>query len=56
MIESRNLKVDIEVDGGINKTTAQAVVEAGANVLVAGSAVYGAPDVAKTIQELRGRS
>ncbi|MDF2928589.1 ribulose-phosphate 3-epimerase [Anaerospora sp.] len=56
MIESRNLKVDIEVDGGINKTTAQAVVEAGANVLVAGSAVYGAPDVAKAIQELRGRS
>jgi ribulose-phosphate 3-epimerase len=56
MIESRNLKVDLEVDGGINKTTAQAVVEAGANVLVAGSAVYGAPDVAKAIQELRGRS
>lgn len=56
MIESHNLKVDIEVDGGINKTTAQAVVEAGANVLVAGSAVYGAPDVAKAIQELRGRS
>lgn len=56
MIESRNLKVDIEVDGGINKTTAQAVVEAGANVLVAGSAVYGAPDVAKAIQELRGPS
>lgn len=56
MIESCNLKVDIEVDGGINKTTAQAVVEAGANVLVAGSAVYGAPDVAKAIQELRGRS
>ncbi len=56
MIESRNLKVDIEVDGGINKTTAQAVVEAGANVLVAGSAVYGAPDVAKAIEELRGRS
>jgi ribulose-phosphate 3-epimerase len=56
MIESRNLKVDIEVDGGINKTTAQAVVEAGANILVAGSAVYGAPDVAKAIQELRGRS
>lgn len=56
MIESRNLKVDIEVDGGINKTTAQAVVEAGANVLVAGSAVYGAPDVAKAIQELRGHS
>lgn len=56
LIESRNLQVDIEVDGGINKSTARMVVDAGANVLVAGSAVYGAPDVAKAIQELRGLS
>jgi ribulose-phosphate 3-epimerase len=42
-IESRGLDVDIEVDGGIGPATARVVVEAGANVLVAGSAVYGAP-------------
>lgn len=56
LIESRNLKVDIEVDGGINKSTARTVVDAGATILVAGSAVYGAPDVTKAIQELRGLS
>lgn len=56
LIESRNLKVDIEVDGGINKTTARTVVDAGATILVAGSAVYGAPDVTKAIQDLRGLS
>lgn len=56
LIESRNLKIDIEVDGGINKTTARTVVDAGATILVAGSAVYGAPDVTKAIQDLRGLS
>ena len=35
---------DLEVDGGINPATVQSVVEAGANVLVAGSAVFGAAD------------
>lgn len=44
---------DIEVDGGIVPATAKQVVEAGANVLVAGSAVYGAPDPAAAIAALR---
>jgi ribulose-phosphate 3-epimerase len=42
-IERRNLDVDIEVDGGIGAATTPAVVAAGANVLVAGSAIFGAP-------------
>ncbi len=41
MIDSRGLKVDLAVDGGINERTAPQVVEAGANVLVMGSAVFG---------------
>ncbi len=41
MIQERMLNADIEVDGGIHEGTARQVVEAGANVLVAGSAVYG---------------
>jgi len=45
---------DIEVDGGINKETAKAVIEAGANVLVAGTFVFGSKDVKKAIRELRG--
>ncbi|MBF6614869.1 MAG: ribulose-phosphate 3-epimerase [Chloroflexi bacterium] len=40
----RGLRCDIEVDGGIHEQTAPKVVEAGANLLVAGSAVYGTPD------------
>ena len=44
----------IEVDGGVDRTTAPGVVEAGAEVLVAGSAVYGHDDgVSAAIQELR---
>lgn len=44
----------IEVDGGVNKETAPIVIEAGANLLVAGSAVYGQPDRKKAISEIRG--
>ena len=45
---------DLEVDGGVNLETARLVTEAGANVLVAGSAVYGAADSATMIATLRG--
>ncbi len=41
MIRERGLDIDIEVDGGINDGTIRTVLEAGANVLVAGSAVFG---------------
>lgn len=41
IIEDRGLAVDIEVDGGINKDTVHTVLSAGANVIVAGSAVFG---------------
>src|SRR3989338_3216270 len=44
---------DIEVDGGINKETSQKAVEAGANVLVAGTAIFGRTDTKKAIEELR---
>ncbi len=45
--------LDIEVDGGINVDTAKLATQAGANVLVAGSSVYGAKDVAAAIDILR---
>lgn len=44
---------DLEVDGGVNPLTASAVVRAGANVLVAGSAIYASDNVARAIAELR---
>lgn len=46
--------IRLEVDGGVNTKTATSVIEAGADVLVAGSAVFGAPDMAQAIRMLRG--
>lgn len=54
MIKERDLAVDIQVDGGINDKTAKLITAAGANILVAGSYVYGAEDVAQAIASLRG--
>lgn len=53
IIDRYNPACDLEVDGGINAKTALQVVEAGANVLVAGSSVYGAPDIEQAIASLR---
>ena len=54
IIEKYNPACELEVDGGIAPNTAPLVVEAGANVLVAGSAVYGAADIPAAISALRG--
>jgi ribulose-phosphate 3-epimerase len=52
-IERQGLQCEVEVDGGINEETAPLVVEAGADVLVAGSAVFGPREgVAVAIQKL----
>ena len=53
LIEQRNPACLLEVDGGIGPETAKKAVAAGANVLVAGSAVYGAPDIEQAIAALR---
>ena len=53
LITERGLDVDIQVDGGINAETSKLVRAAGANVLVAGSYVYGAEDTAKAIASLK---
>ena len=52
-IRSRSLDVAIEVDGGIDSRTARTVVDAGAGILVAGSAVFGAADPASAARTLR---
>lgn len=53
-INEHNPACRLEVDGGIDVRTAPLVIEAGADVLVAGSAVYGAADPNQAILELRG--
>ncbi len=52
-IDAMGLVVDIEVDGGISENTISDVAEAGANVFVAGSAVYGSNDYEQTITSLK---
>ena len=53
-IDEMNPACELEVDGGIDPVTARVAVEAGANVLVAGSSVYKAADIPARIAELRG--
>jgi len=53
MIDERGLAIEIEVDGGVNSGTIASVSEAGADVFVAGSAIFGSDDYAATIAEFR---
>jgi ribulose-phosphate 3-epimerase len=52
-IDRRGLSVQIAVDGGIAPDTAATVTEAGASILVAGAAVFGKPDYAQAIRDIR---
>jgi ribulose-phosphate 3-epimerase len=56
MIKQIKSDIFLEVDGGIDDTTVEAVVEAGANVLVAGNYVFGSGDIAGAITTLRRKS
>ena len=54
LIDEKNPACELEVDGGVGPDTFRLCIEAGANVLVAGSAVYGAADIPGRIAQLRG--
>lgn len=51
--DRRGLQMDIQVDGGINMKTAPIAAKAGANILVAGSAVFNADDMAEAVRQLK---
>ncbi len=53
MVDSGELKILIEIDGGINADTIEQAAEAGVDCFVAGSAVYGAADPAAAVESLR---
>lgn len=53
MIDEKGSQAEIEIDGGIKPDTAKLVVDAGADVLVAGSYIYGAADIPAAIESLR---
>jgi len=52
-IDEMKLIIDVEVDGGINRDNIAKVIDAGANVIVAGSAIYKAKDIKEAIDSLR---
>ncbi|MEH7110880.1 ribulose-phosphate 3-epimerase [Neobacillus niacini] len=54
MAEALGRDMEIEIDGGVNQETAKLCIEAGANVLVAGSAIYNQKDYAAAISLIRG--
>lgn len=56
MLNSMSLDIPIEVDGGINEKNAKEIVEAGADILVAGSAIYNAPDPSKVIRHMKEKN
>jgi len=53
IIDKRGLNCELEVDGGINSETAKRAVDAGVDVLVAGSYIFSAPDRSAIIKELK---
>lgn len=53
IITEKGLNIDIEVDGGITKDNVKKVVDAGANIIVAGSAIFGKEDIKKAVFEIR---
>ena len=53
LIQDQQLAVRIEIDGGIDRSNIETVVEAGAEIIVAGSAIFGAESAEKAVKELR---
>lgn len=53
IIDKRGLSIDIQVDGGVKPDNIHLVAQAGANVIVAGSAIFNSEDIPKTVELLR---
>ena len=53
MLDERGLKARVEIDGGIDQDNVAEVASAGAEIIVSGSAIFGAPDPAVALRELR---
>jgi len=55
MILKRGLTCDIQVDGGVNLQNVKLIAEAGADIVVAGSAIFNTPDIAETVKAFRAQ-
>ena len=56
LVAERGLKLDLEIDGGIDEGNVGEVAKRGGNVFVAGAGVYGRPDPVRAIGELRAKA
>lgn len=56
LIGEHRLEIPVAVDGGVNTQTAPALVEAGADILIVGSAIFKSADIHKAVRELKGTS
>ncbi|MDI9476613.1 MAG: ribulose-phosphate 3-epimerase [Natronincolaceae bacterium] len=56
MIDDRGLNIDIQVDGGIKADNVKEIVKAGANIIVAGSAIFNSKDVRQTIKQFKANA
>lgn len=56
LVNKRNLPLEIEVDGGVDRDNCSEIAEAGADVLVAGSAIFGSENPANELREIRERA
>lgn len=56
LVNKRNLPLEIEVDGGVNRDNCSEIAEAGADVLVAGSAIFGSENPTDELREIRERA
>ena len=52
-IENNNIDIDIEVDGGVNLENVEKLKEAGANIIVAGTAIVNSKEYTKTIEKIK---
>ncbi len=53
ILDERQLNVRIEIDGGVDRKNIEAIVTAGVEIIVAGSAIFGTPDAEAAVRELR---
>ena len=56
MIEKSDRAIDLEVDGGVNQTNARSIVQAGGNVLIAGTAIFKADNIEEAILSMRANA
>lgn len=56
MIDDRGLDIDIQVDGGIKEDNVKEIVRAGANIIVAGSAIFNSKDIKQTVKQFKANA